>query len=90
MMNKKLAEFQKKQADEKNREREDEFMREMNEAELIRQAIETDDKMFNTYAKRCLEEWENQVSLAHPGQKRDPDCSRAEEAAHAEPRDPLI
>lgn len=61
MMNRKLAEFQKKQAEEKNREREDDFMREMQEAEMIHQAIENDDKLFNTYAKRCLEEWQVQV-----------------------------
>jgi hypothetical protein len=73
MMNRKLAEFQKKQADDKNREREEDFMREMNEAEIIRNAIETDEKLFNTYAKRCLEEWEHQVGDSDSGQKRDSD-----------------
>lgn len=60
-MNKKICDFQKKQASEKNQEREDDFMREMAEAEMIKNAIENDEKMFNTYAKRCLEEWEHQV-----------------------------
>lgn len=61
-MNKRIQDFQKKQAAEKNKEREDDFMREMAEAEMIKNAIENDEKLFNTYAKRCLEEWETQVT----------------------------
>lgn len=63
MMNKKLAEFQKKQAAEKNKEREDDLLREMEEAQMIKDAIENDEKMFNTYAKKCLDEWESQVGF---------------------------
>lgn len=88
-MNRRLAEFQKKQLEEKNREREDDFMREMQEADMIRQAIDHDDKTFNTYAKRCLEEWEIQVGSCDQGKERDSNRARAKETADAEPRDSL-
>ena len=60
-MNRNLSEFQKKQADEKAQQREEDFLREMEEARMINEAIENDDKMFSTYAQRCLGEWEAQV-----------------------------
>ena len=83
-MNQKLAHFQKNQADEKSKQREDDFMRELEEANMINQAIENDDKMFNTYAQRCLSEWENQVFSLHAGKECDSDFDRVEEAEDAE------
>lgn len=60
-MNQKLSDFQRKQADEKALQRENDLMKEMAEAKMIQDAIENDEKMFNTYAKRCLDEWDHQV-----------------------------
>jgi hypothetical protein len=69
-MNKKLADYQRSQADEKAKHREDEFEREMQEAMMIKNAIENDDKMFDTYAKRCLDEWESNVTWCSDSRAR--------------------
>ena len=60
-MTKKLQDYQRLQADEKAKQREDDFEREMAEAKMIKDAIDNDDKMFDTYAKRCLDEWQGNV-----------------------------
>lgn len=62
-MNKQLSDFHRKQAEEKALQRENDLMREMAEAKMVQDAIDNDEKMFNTYAKRCLDEWDNQVVL---------------------------
>lgn len=74
-MNKKLAEYQKIQADERALGREKQLMKEMEEAEQIRKALENDDKMINTYAKRCLDEWSSQVRAYDPRARMLPLCS---------------
>lgn len=69
-MNQKLSDFQRKQADEKALQRENDLMKEMAEAKMIQDAIENDEKMFNTYAKRCLDEWDHQVvNILNSGQE---------------------
>lgn len=60
-MNQQLSDFQRRQAEEKALQRENDLLKEMTEAKMIQDAIENDEKMFNTYAKRCLDEWDHQV-----------------------------
>lgn len=62
-MNQDLADYQIRQMNEKNRLREQEIIREMEEAEAIKKAIEDDDKIFRSYAERCVNEWDAHVSL---------------------------
>lgn len=62
-MNRALYDFQQSQAAEKQHEREMELMKEMEQADQINEAIIKDEKMFRTYAERCVKEWESNVSL---------------------------
>jgi hypothetical protein len=41
----------------KDKEREETLLREMEEAEQMKRALEKDEKMFNSYAERVLKEW---------------------------------
>jgi len=60
-MNKAVLKYQQKQAADKQIERENELIREMEEAEEIQKAIENDEKMFRTYAEKCVNEWAENV-----------------------------
>lgn len=41
----------------KDKEREENLLREMEEAEQMKKALDRDEKMFNSYAERVLKEW---------------------------------
>jgi hypothetical protein len=46
---------------EKNRKREEELILEMQEAESIKKALEDDEKVYRSYAERCVNEWSANV-----------------------------
>lgn len=66
-MKKGLADYQVKQMNEKNRKREEELIMEMEEAERIKKAVEDDEKVYRSYAERCVNEWGANVREQHTG-----------------------
>ena len=56
-MNQALSAYHKKQMEEKRIDRERRLIQEMEEADQINKFMENDEKMFRTYAEKCLNEW---------------------------------
>lgn len=62
-MNKELSTFHQKQANEKERIRENNFMQNMKEADEIAASIRKDDQDFMSYAERCVKQWDMNVFI---------------------------
>jgi len=57
-MNKNLATFHKRQAEEKETKREKDFIQDLEEARDIASCIKREDEAFMSYAERCTRNWE--------------------------------
>jgi len=57
-MNVKLAKYHKKQADDKEKEREKLFMQDLEDAKNIADTFNREDKEFMSYAEKCVKTWD--------------------------------
>ena len=62
-MNTGLAQFHKKQADDKERERELQFYEDMKDAKTIANSLKREDNEFMSYAERAVSTWQAEVNL---------------------------
>jgi hypothetical protein len=62
-MNTGLAAFHKKQADEKEHQRELQFYEDMKDAKTIADSLKREDNEFMSYAERAVSTWQAEVSF---------------------------
>lgn len=57
-----LNDYHKKQTDQKQKQLENEILKEFEDAQRMKAAIEDEDKIFNSYAAKALAEWDANVN----------------------------
>jgi hypothetical protein len=63
---KELSDYHKKQANQKQRKAEKEFIKELEDAEKVKIALDQDEEVFSSYAERCLKEWSDNGKSVKP------------------------
>ena len=56
----------KRQMDEKQKQREDNFRRELDEAERVKSHLEDEEQQFRSYAEKCTKEWSDNGKSLYP------------------------
>jgi len=64
--NKNLSEYHKKQAAQKQRKLEDEIQKEFDDALRMKAAVAEEDRVFQSYAEKCLSEWDSNGKNVKP------------------------
>lgn len=63
---KELSDYHKKQALQKHKKAEKEFIKELEDADRVKVALDQDEEVFNSYAERCLKEWNDNGKNVKP------------------------